>query len=57
MGAMTEIDTDTAIRALGRSDLQHDPEALKTFNGDVVEEFRANSGKVDGTFAVRISCC
>jgi deazaflavin-dependent oxidoreductase (nitroreductase family) len=38
---MTEIDVDK---------LQNDPEALKTFNDDVVEEFRANSGKVGGPF-------
>jgi deazaflavin-dependent oxidoreductase (nitroreductase family) len=38
---MTEIDTDK---------LQNDPDALKTFNDDVVEEFRANDGKVGGPF-------
>jgi deazaflavin-dependent oxidoreductase (nitroreductase family) len=38
---MTEIDTDK---------LQHDPEALRTFNDNVVEEFRANGGKVGGPF-------
>ncbi|HEX3545223.1 MAG TPA: nitroreductase family deazaflavin-dependent oxidoreductase [Mycobacterium sp.] len=38
---MTEIDTDK---------LQDDPEALKTFNDNVVEEFRANGGKVGGPF-------
>jgi deazaflavin-dependent oxidoreductase (nitroreductase family) len=38
---MTEIDTDK---------LQNDPDALKTFNDDVVEEFRANGGKVGGAF-------
>ena len=38
---MTEIDTDK---------LQNDPDALKTFNDDVVEEFRTNGGKVGGPF-------
>ena len=38
---MTEIDTDK---------LQNDPDALKTFNDNVVEEFRANDGKVGGPF-------
>ena len=28
-----------------------DPEALKTFNNNVAEEFRPNSGKVGGRFA------
>lgn len=28
-----------------------DPETLKTFNNNVAEEFRANSGKVGGPFA------
>jgi deazaflavin-dependent oxidoreductase (nitroreductase family) len=36
---MTEIDTEKLL---------NDAEALKTFNGDVVEEFRANDGKVGG---------
>jgi len=40
--SMTEIDTDK---------LQNDPEALKTFNDNVVEEFRANGGKVGGPMA------
>jgi deazaflavin-dependent oxidoreductase (nitroreductase family) len=39
---MTEMDTEK---------LQNDPEALKTFNDNVVEEFRANDGKVGGPFA------
>jgi deazaflavin-dependent oxidoreductase (nitroreductase family) len=39
---MTEIDTEK---------LQNDPAALKTFNDNVVEEFRANGGKVGGPFA------
>jgi deazaflavin-dependent oxidoreductase (nitroreductase family) len=39
---MTEIDTEQ---------LQNDPDALKTFNDNVVEEFRANGGKVGGPFA------
>jgi deazaflavin-dependent oxidoreductase (nitroreductase family) len=30
--------------------LQNDAEALKTFNDNVVEEFRANGGKVGGPF-------
>jgi deazaflavin-dependent oxidoreductase (nitroreductase family) len=38
---MIEIDTDK---------LQDDPEALKTFNDNVVEEFRENGGKVGGPF-------
>jgi deazaflavin-dependent oxidoreductase (nitroreductase family) len=38
---MTEIDYDK---------LQNDAEALKTFNDNVVEEFRANGGKVGGPF-------
>jgi deazaflavin-dependent oxidoreductase (nitroreductase family) len=38
---MTEIDHEK---------LQNDAEALKTFNDNVVEEFRANSGKVGGPF-------
>jgi deazaflavin-dependent oxidoreductase (nitroreductase family) len=36
---MTEIDTEKLL---------NDAEALKTFNGDVVEEFRTNDGKVGG---------
>ena len=38
---MTEIDTDK---------LQNDADALHAFNGNVVEEFRANGGKVGGPF-------
>lgn len=44
-------DTDEAIRAVGRSRLRHDAEALKAFNRDVIEEFRANEGIVGGPFA------
>jgi deazaflavin-dependent oxidoreductase (nitroreductase family) len=47
---VTEIDTDNHLPALGRSKLATDPEALKTFNDDVVEEFRAIGGKVGGPF-------
>jgi len=36
---MTEIDTDKLL---------NDPDALKTLNDNVVEEFRANNGKVGG---------
>jgi deazaflavin-dependent oxidoreductase (nitroreductase family) len=39
---MTEIDTEK---------LQNDPAALKTFNDNVVEEFRATGGKPGGPFA------
>jgi deazaflavin-dependent oxidoreductase (nitroreductase family) len=45
---MTEIDTDDRLRALGRSELATDNEALRTFNDNVVAEFRANGGKVGG---------
>jgi len=47
---VAEIDTDENLRALGRSKLANDPGALKTFNDNVVEEFRANGGKVGGPF-------
>ncbi|MET0701132.1 MAG: nitroreductase/quinone reductase family protein [Mycobacterium sp.] len=33
------------------TEVQADPEVLKNFNDDVVEEFRANGGKVGGPFA------
>jgi deazaflavin-dependent oxidoreductase (nitroreductase family) len=36
---MTELDTDKLL---------NDADALKTFNDNVVEEFRANNGKVGG---------
>ncbi|MFF7652691.1 nitroreductase family deazaflavin-dependent oxidoreductase [Streptomyces sp. NPDC007983] len=47
---MAEHHTDAAISAIGRSHLRDDPEALKAFNENVVEEFRANGGKVGGPF-------
>ena len=47
---MADSDTDKAIAALRESDLGSDPAALRAFNRDVVEEFRANGGKVGGTF-------
>jgi deazaflavin-dependent oxidoreductase (nitroreductase family) len=39
VGIVTEIDTEKLL---------NDVEALKTFNDNVVEEFRANDGKVGG---------
>lgn len=56
---MTEIDTGDAFRTSGTSKLhaipkyaevQNDPGVLKTFNDNVVEEFRANGGKVGGPY-------
>jgi len=56
---MTEIDTGDAFRTSGTSKLhaipkyaevQNDPGVLKTFNDKVVEEFRANGGKVGGPY-------